>query len=181
MSEAKETEFLQDWFAKHGLPWSDNVLKKLFDLGMECVEELKFVPAEVFMDLFCCEKFIVKEKAKLARRQLSQEDFNFKKCTMNHPLKNEECYVTPPPKKRSFNSHAIQQHNDPRNLEKFIKITVIKTKEQKQEEQEERKRHQMCTILVGTYPYGLVASTPSCLGYGSEFAYRRYMSNLSVC
>ena len=73
MSEAKETEFLQDWFAKHGLPCSDEISKKLFDLGVECVEELKFLPAEVFMDLFCCEKFIVKEKAKLARRQLSQE------------------------------------------------------------------------------------------------------------
>ena len=71
MSEATETEFLQDWFAKHGLPCSDKISKKLFDLGVECVEELKFVPAEVFMDLFCCKKFIVKEKAKLARQRLS--------------------------------------------------------------------------------------------------------------
>ena len=150
MSEATETEFLQDWFAKHGLPCSDKISKKLFDLGVECVEELKFLPAEVFMDLFCCEKFIVKEKAKLARQRLSQEGFNFKKCTMNPPLKNEECYVTPQKKKKSYSSHAIRQHNNPRNLEKFIKITVIKTKEQKQEEREERKRQQMCTALVGT-------------------------------
>ena len=95
MSEAIETEFLQDWFANHGLPCSDKISKKLFDLGVEWVEELKFLPAEVFMDLFCCEKFIVKEKAKLACRRLSQEGFNFKKCTMNPPLKNEEMYSTP--------------------------------------------------------------------------------------
>ena len=69
MSDATETEFLQDWFAKYGLPWSDNISQKLFDLGVECVEGLNFFPAEVFMDLFCCEKFIVKEKAKLARRR----------------------------------------------------------------------------------------------------------------
>ena len=86
------------------------------------------------MDLFCCEEFIVKEKAKLARRRLSHESFNFKKCTMNHPLKNEEMYSTPPPKKKAFSPHANRQHKDPRNLEKFIKITVSKTKEQKQEE-----------------------------------------------
>jgi hypothetical protein len=81
MSKSTADTDVQVWFKTHGLLWSFPISMKLSNFGVECVEDLKILPRQEFMDLFYLEKFIVKEKAKLARRELIKEDFSFKNCT----------------------------------------------------------------------------------------------------
>ena len=77
---------VQGWFERHGLPWSDVIATSLSQDGIERVEEMKLLPAARFLALFSSEKFIVKQKAKLAFDDLAVEKFNFARCAKNIPL-----------------------------------------------------------------------------------------------
>ena len=44
----------QGWFECHELPWSDVIATQLLDVGIERVEEMKFLPNETFLALFFC-------------------------------------------------------------------------------------------------------------------------------
>ena len=77
---------VQGWFERHGLPWSDVIATSLSHDGIERVEEMKLLPADRFLALFSSEKFIVKQKAKLAFDDLAVEKFNFARCAKNIPL-----------------------------------------------------------------------------------------------
>jgi hypothetical protein len=66
MSNNQVEKNIQEWFEQHGLPWSDEIAKKLSDYGVECVEHLKLPEPEFIADLFKGEKPIVKTMVKLA-------------------------------------------------------------------------------------------------------------------
>jgi len=126
---------LKGWFERHGLPWSDVLSKSLSDLGLSCVEELKFLQSERFNHLFAGGNFIVREKAKLARKQLGQEAFSFAKCANDIPLEKEALPVPPVPTKKQISSRAVRKNKLAHDLrKKFISVTVIKTAEEKRKE-----------------------------------------------
>ena len=138
MSKSTADTDVQVWFNIHSLPWSCPISTKLSNFGVECVEDLKILPRQEFMGLFYLEKFIVKEKAKLARCELIKEDFSLKNCT------TVGVSFEKPPEQRNLtqkmSNHAVCTKNiSPLLQNKFIKVTVIKTKEQKREEGKERK------------------------------------------
>lgn len=98
MSDSQVNANVEDWFAKHRLPWSGEIWKKLDDFGIECVEDLKLPTPEFIDDLFQGEKPIVKIKAKLAWARLGGEDeFDFsdqaKEVTETETKKREEIFA----------------------------------------------------------------------------------------
>ena len=43
---------IEHWFIDHCLPWSQATATNLYDARIECVEDLKLYPADVFYELF---------------------------------------------------------------------------------------------------------------------------------
>jgi hypothetical protein len=139
MSKSTANTDAQVWFKTHSLPWSCPISTKLSNFGVECIEDHKILLRQEFMDHFYLEKFIVKEKAKLARCELIKEDLSFKNCT------TAGVSFEKPPEQRSstqkMSNYAVCTNNiSPVLQNKFIKVTVVKTKEQKKEERKERQR-----------------------------------------
>ena len=119
------------------------------------VEEMKLLPTEMFLDLFAGEKFIVKQKAKLAFDELAVENFNFARCAKNIPLVvggSPSCSIsaTSTLKTPTLSSRALRDNKLGPKLTTFpmFSCTMIKTKEKKKLEREERngkkKRQQEC-------------------------------------
>ena len=119
----------------------------------------------MFLELFSAEKFIVKQKAKLAFDDLAVEKFNFACCAKNIPLvvggSPLAISATSMLKTPTLSSHALRCNKLGHKLTKFPKVsrTMIKTKEEKELEREERKRQkkrqQACITLValnGNHP-----------------------------
>lgn len=54
---------IEGWFNRHKLPFTDGVQISLDDWGVECVEQLKLLPSDVFLGMYDSEKFILRETA----------------------------------------------------------------------------------------------------------------------
>ena len=64
---------LKGWFSMKGLPWNAQVITKLVDDGIECVEDLKLLPFDQFIDLISLSgppRYIMKAKAKMSFLEL---------------------------------------------------------------------------------------------------------------
>jgi len=149
----KESDInIERWFIDHGLPWSQATATNLYDAGIECIEDLKLYPADVFYALFQSEKFIGKQKAKIAYQELANEEFDFKRATTNIHLTSAESTVSI--SKSLIKSTRVMTKNTlAQKLTNFM--PVVKTVEQIRLEKEARKKlwlsekTQDLTVYVG--------------------------------
>ena len=65
---------IEGWYSSHGLPWSGETATKLSELGVECVDDLKYLDQDAVDSLFKDEKPVLKGKVKAAWKKL--EDGN---------------------------------------------------------------------------------------------------------
>lgn len=98
---------LKKWPLDRGLPWSDTIATDFVEKGIECVEDLKLLPADLFHELFASQKFIVKQKAKMAYRELASEEFDFKRQAKRINLASEKDTDTPSPSAAKKSSQAL--------------------------------------------------------------------------
>ena len=54
---------LEGWFLRHKIPYTDGVQISLDDWGVQCVEQLKLLPSDVFLGMYEAEKLVVRETA----------------------------------------------------------------------------------------------------------------------
>ena len=54
---------LEGWFLRHKIPYTEGVQISLDDWGVQCVEQLKLLPSDVFLGMYEAEKLVVKETA----------------------------------------------------------------------------------------------------------------------
>lgn len=65
LESSKATDYdVEGWFANHGLPWTTPLSDAMEKWGVECVEHIKLLPRDEFLQIFEEEKFVVKETAK---------------------------------------------------------------------------------------------------------------------
>ena len=142
---------VKGWFLDHSLLWTDEIDKDLSGKGIECVEDLKLLPPEVFYDLFKAGSFTVKEKAKHAHRELMKEKFEFAKCNKHIPTKDN---IRAPPSSSKApvksHNHKMNMNNMGADLTSFPHFSrkVTKTAEEKKADRELRKKQKMCTDLI---------------------------------
>ena len=87
MSNNQVESNIKEWFERHGLPWLDEIAKKLSDYGVECMEHLKLPKPEFIADLFKGKRPIVKTMVKRAWKQLGdKKNFEFKRAATKIPL-----------------------------------------------------------------------------------------------
>ena len=65
---------IEGWYSSHGLPWSGETATKLSELGVECVDDLKYLDQDAVDSLFKDEKPVVKGKVKVAWKKLEDDD-----------------------------------------------------------------------------------------------------------
>ena len=65
---------IKGWYASHGLPWSNETAAKLGELGVDCVDDLKYLDQDAVDSLFKDEKPVVKGKVKAAWKKLEDDD-----------------------------------------------------------------------------------------------------------
>ena len=84
MSGTKVNNDIEGWFTDRQLPWSQEISQALEEFGTQCVEDLKLVPLENFLQLFSiagqAPKLVIAAKAKLAHKQLCDTKFEFHRC-----------------------------------------------------------------------------------------------------
>lgn len=54
---------LEGWFLRHKIPYTHGVQISLDDWGVQCVEQLKLLPSDVFLGMYEAEKLVVRETA----------------------------------------------------------------------------------------------------------------------
>jgi hypothetical protein len=109
------------------------------------VDDLKLLPPDIFYELYKSEKFIVKEKARKAHKELRSQAYDFKKQAKKIDLTSEDPSdaVPPPPKKAKRTSHAMNKNNLGPDLRSFIPVLSVKTVKQVRAEREQRKRQNL--------------------------------------
>mmetsp|Transcript_28065 Transcript_28065/g.58760 ORF Transcript_28065/g.58760 Transcript_28065/m.58760 type:complete len:365 (+) Transcript_28065:39-1133(+) len=79
---------IEGWFSSKGLPFTDNVSITLDNFGVVCVEQLKMLPREDFMEMFKDGKFITKKTAELAVDELHSTPIDLSKCGTSSNLES---------------------------------------------------------------------------------------------
>ena len=132
---------IKDWFVSRGLLWSNVLDEAILEVGAECVEDLKVVPEDMFLSWFPGAKFIQKEKAKVAWRELTSELINLKKTAKGPSLQLDEDSAKLECKDK--NRHIMRESNDKINkkheLKKKFLFSVTKTAEQRKAERLKRR------------------------------------------
>ena len=54
---------VEGWFLRHKIPFTDGVQISLDDWGVQCVEQLKLLPSDIFLGMYDAEKLVVRETA----------------------------------------------------------------------------------------------------------------------
>ena len=93
MSNANQTNLnVECWFFSHCLPWSDEIVKKLDNLAIGFVEDLKLIKLAAVANLSNGQKEIAKARAELAFHALGgRGDFDFKKVATKNPVDTSSC------------------------------------------------------------------------------------------
>ena len=148
---------LKDWFEQHGLPWTNEMAKDLCDeKGIQCIEDMKLLPQDMFLCLFQSSNFIVREKAKLAFTRLTAESFSFEKANQKTPLKKSKDPIPShdgvsdgPPAKKAKNTRMMNKNTLGANLTGMgFSKKVTKTVEKKIAEREVRKSNKQALIVL---------------------------------
>ena len=118
MSSSEADSDVMGWFSARGLPWTANIANTLNEFGIACVEDLKLVPHERFLDLFSIPgkpaKLVIAAKTKIAHESLCKERFDFRQCAKDHPLhiQDDVSDITSSSegssKRKKLSNHALQ-------------------------------------------------------------------------
>lgn len=65
---------IKGWYASQGLPWSNETAAKLGELGVDCVDDIKYLDQDAIDSLFKDEKPVIKGKVKAAWKRLEDDD-----------------------------------------------------------------------------------------------------------
>mmetsp|Transcript_2408 Transcript_2408/g.3396 ORF Transcript_2408/g.3396 Transcript_2408/m.3396 type:complete len:99 (-) Transcript_2408:772-1068(-) len=71
---------IEYWFRSNTLPWNDEIEDFLDDMGVETVEQLKFITKDQWDGLFSTEKNVVKLTAQKVYKEYLDEEVDLKKC-----------------------------------------------------------------------------------------------------
>ena len=139
---AAAADHLELWFKNHHLPWNEAVTEVLEDLGVDSVKDLKLLTNKHVDELFPGAKFIVKQRAELAWKDLGgKREYVFEKKPPPVVL------VSPSPPKKAKHDNgqcmSMKKNNLGPSLEHFkFTQTVLKSKQEKEKEKEEKEKLQ---------------------------------------
>ena len=134
---AAAADHLELWFKNHRLPWNEAVTEVLEDLGIDSVEDLKLLTNKHVDELFPGAKFIVKQRAELAWKDLGgNREYVFEK--KPPPVVLVLPSPQPPSKKAKYHNGqcmSMNKNNLGFSLECFkFTQTVLKSKQEKKKE-----------------------------------------------
>eukprot|EP00573_Skeletonema_grethae_P000713 CAMPEP_0201688904 /NCGR_PEP_ID=MMETSP0578-20130828/2576_1 /ASSEMBLY_ACC=CAM_ASM_000663 /TAXON_ID=267565 /ORGANISM="Skeletonema grethea, Strain CCMP 1804" /LENGTH=166 /DNA_ID=CAMNT_0048173377 /DNA_START=69 /DNA_END=569 /DNA_ORIENTATION=- len=127
------------WFRSKTLPWNDEIEDFLDDMGVETVEQLKFITKDQWDGLFSTEKKVVQLTAGMVYDKYLNEAVDLKKCATELHLKPAAAasLKKTPAKKAPHKDDGSSLKMDSFG---FTVMKVIKTKEQKKQEKKEFNR-----------------------------------------
>ena len=87
MSKPSPIEHVKEWLSKYGLKWNDSIERALIDIGVECVEDLKYLQKTEWDDLFQFASGIIRRRANQVYDEYLRGDPDQKKCSVELGLK----------------------------------------------------------------------------------------------
>ena len=129
---------IEYWFRSNTLPWNDEIEDFLDDMGVETVEQLKFITKDQWDGLFSTEKKVVQLTAGMVYDKYLNEAVDLKKCATELHLKPAAAASL---KKTPAKKAPHKDDGSSLKMDSFgFMVKVIKTKEQKKQEKKERNR-----------------------------------------